>query len=76
MNTTVVQILIWGGAAITLVGLALLMICILRVTKAKRSGASDDALSAVLQSVVPLNLGGLCLSALGLILVVTGLFLG
>ena len=51
------------------------MLCIARVARAKQATLSEDDLAAMLQSVVPLNLGGLCLSALGLIMVVTGLVL-
>ena len=68
--------LIWGGALVSLVGLSGLLYCIFKVAKAKRSAIDDDALKAVLQSIVPINLGALLLSVLGLILVVIGVFSG
>ncbi|MBT7906229.1 MAG: hypothetical protein HN582_01875 [Marinovum sp.] len=68
--------LIWGGALVSLVGLSGLIYCIFKVAKAKRSAIDDDALKAVLQSIVPINLGALLLSVLGLILVVIGVFFG
>ena len=68
--------LIWGGALVSLVGLSGLLYCIFKVAKAKRSAIDDDALKAVLQSIVPINLGALLLSVLGLILVVIGVFFG
>ena len=70
------QALIWAGAALTLLGLLGLGYCILRATKAKRSGLDDTAMRAELQRVVAINLGAVGLSALGLAAVVTGILLG
>lgn len=70
------EMLIWGGAAVSLVGLAGLILCILRVSRARRQGLNDDAMRAELQKVVPLNLGALFLSVIGLMMVVIGIFLG
>ncbi|MBM1813604.1 hypothetical protein [Pseudosulfitobacter pseudonitzschiae] len=70
------DLLIWAGAAISLIGLAGLVWCIIRVARAKRAQLDDEAMRAVLQSVVPLNLGALFVSAFGLMLVVLGIFLG
>jgi hypothetical protein len=67
--------LVWTGAAITLIGIALLVICIVRVIRARRAGLPEDALKARLQSVVALNLGALAISAIGLMCVIVGLFL-
>ncbi len=69
------EMLIWLGAAVTLVGLALLIWCILRVMKARRAGLSDDALRTELQRILPLNTGALFLSVIGLMLVVLGIAL-
>ena len=68
--------LIWVGALVSLIGLSGLFYCIFKVARAKRSAMDDEALKAVLQSVVPVNLGSLLLSVLGLILVVIGVFFG
>jgi hypothetical protein len=70
------QALIWAGAALTLLGVAGLVYCVLRALKARRAGLPDDALRAELQRVVLINLGALGLSFLGLMLVVLGIFLG
>lgn len=70
------DLLVWAGAAISLVGLLGLIWCIVRVTRAKRAQLDDDAMRAVLKNVVPLNLGALFVSAFGLMLVVLGIFLG
>lgn len=70
------QMLIWAGAALTLIGLGGLIYCILRATRAKRSGLDDTAMRAELQRVVTINLAAVGLSALGLAAVVTGILLG
>ncbi|MFY0690986.1 MAG: hypothetical protein JXR14_03590 [Paracoccaceae bacterium] len=70
------QFLIPIGSIVTMIGLAGLLWCILRVAKAKKSGLSDDELRAALQSTVTLNLGALFLSAIGLMMVVIGITLG
>lgn len=72
----VFDILIWAGAAISLVGLAGLIWCIVRVLRAKRADLDEAAMRAVLQRVLPMNLGALFLSVIGLMMVVVGIFLG
>ena len=61
---------------ILVLGLAGLIWCILRVAKARRSGIDEEALRAVLQSTVALNLGALFMSVIGLMMVVIGVLLG
>lgn len=73
---TIFDILIWVGAALTAGGLALLIWCILRVMGARRRNLDDEAMRALLQKVMPTNLGALALSAIGLMLVVVGILLG
>ena len=68
--------LIWLGAAVSLAGLAGLVWCIIRVWKARRAGLSEAELRAVLQKVLPMNLGALFLSVTGLMMVVVGILLG
>ncbi len=70
------EIMIWAGAGISLIGLAGLIWSIVRVFRARRANLPDDELRAVLQSVLPLNLGALFLSVIGLMLVVVGVLLG
>lgn len=70
------QSLIWIGAALTVVGLAGLVYCILRASRAKRAGLDDAAMRAELQRVVTINLAAVGVSALGLAAVVTGILLG
>lgn len=69
-------ILIPIGAAVTLLGLAGLIWCILRVARARKAGLGDEALRGVMQKTIALNLGALFLSVIGLMMVVVGLLLG
>ena len=67
--------IIWTGTAISLLGLCVLVYCIIRVSRAKRSGMDDEAMRAELKKVVPLNLGALFISVIGLMMVIVGIFL-
>ncbi|WP_114964432.1 hypothetical protein [Alkalilacustris brevis] len=67
--------LIWAGALLTLCGVAGLGWCVVYALKARSAGLGDDELRARLQRAVAINLGALAVSALGLIMVVAGIFL-
>ncbi|MCP9481659.1 hypothetical protein NNA36_06745 [Shimia sp. CNT1-13L.2] len=69
------QWLVWGGALVSLIGLCGLVLSIVKVAKARNAGLSDEDLRAAVQKVMPLNLGSLFLSVIGLMLVILGLFL-
>ena len=69
------EILIWIGAGLTLLGVFGLLLCVLLALRAKRSPLGEEAIKSALQKVVALNLGALLLSGLGLMAVVTGIFL-
>ncbi|WP_116131153.1 hypothetical protein [Tropicimonas sp. IMCC34043] len=69
------EYLIWAGAAVSVLGLLGLMGCILTVARAKAQGLDEAALKARLQKVVALNLASLLVSALGLMMVIVGIFL-
>ncbi|MTD98882.1 hypothetical protein GIY56_01110 [Paracoccus sp. YIM 132242] len=68
--------LIWGGAALTLAGVAALVWCILTVARARKAGLDDAALRERMRPVLAVNMGALALSMIGLLLVVTGIVLG
>jgi hypothetical protein len=68
--------LIWGGATISVLGLLGLMWCVAVVWQARRAKLADAEMRAVLQRVLPRNLGALFLSVIGLMLVIVGIFLG
>lgn len=68
--------LIWTGAAVSLLGVAGLMYCIVIAARAKRAGLDDDTMRSRLKKLVILNMAALFVSALGLMLVVLGIMLG
>ena len=68
--------LVWIGAIVSLLGLAGLVWCIVRVWNARKAGLGDDELRVVLQKVVPVNSAALFLSVIGLMMVVIGILLG
>ncbi|MEJ6478531.1 MAG: hypothetical protein ACI86S_002381 [Paracoccaceae bacterium] len=68
--------LIWIGAGISVIGLIGIIASIVMVTKAKRAGLDDDVLRTRVQSILPLNLGALFLSVIGLMCVIVGIILG
>lgn len=73
--SAVINLVIWAGAAISALGLIGIVYCIIRVARAKRAKLSDEAMREVLRSTLPLNLGALFLSVIGLMMVVVGIFL-
>lgn len=68
--------LIWSGAAVSCMGLLGLIVSIIRVNRARKVGLDDEGLRAAVQKVLPLNLGSLFLSVIGLMMVIVGIFLG
>lgn len=69
------QVLVWAGALVSLAGVAGLTYCVLRALRVRKSGMGDDEMRAALQSIVVINMAALGVSALGLMLVVLGIFL-
>ena len=69
------EILIWIGSILSLIGLVGLLWCIKTVLKAKKAAVSDEELRMSLQKVVPFNMAALFLSAIGLMLVILGIML-
>ena len=69
------EILIWIGSILSILGLIGLLWCIKTVIKAKKLADSDEELRTSLQKVVPLNMAALFLSAIGLVLVILGIML-
>ena len=69
------EILIWIGSILSLLGLVGLFWCINTVLRAKKTAGSDEELRVSLQKVVPLNMAALFLSAIGLMLVILGILL-
>ena len=64
------------GAALSLLGIIGLMLCIAKVVKAKKRSLSDEEMRAELAAVMHINLGSLFLSAVGLMTVAIGIAVG
>ncbi len=69
------ELFIWIGSILSILGLIGLFWCIKTVLKAKKLATSDEQLRGTLQKVVPLNMASLFLSAIGLMLVILGILL-
>ncbi|MDE0850205.1 hypothetical protein [Yoonia sp.] len=68
--------LVWIGASLSTIGLVGIIYSIVAVTSAKRAGLDDDVLRARLTKILPVNIGSLLVSILGLMMVVVGVLLG
>lgn len=68
--------MIWIGAALTLVGVAGLVYCVIIALRAKKAQLPDDQMRAVLQRAVVLNMAALAVSGIGLMCVVFAVMLG
>ena len=66
---------IWGGAALSLIGVATLLWCIVLALRARRANLPEPDMRARLQRVVVLNMAALAISGLGLMAVVVGIIL-
>ena len=69
------ELLIWMGSILSILGLVGLFWCIKTVLQAKKLATTDDELRSSLRRAVPLNMASLFLSALGLMLVILGIML-
>lgn len=69
------EILVWVGAALAALGVAGVAWSALIVVRARREGLADEALRARVARALPLNLGSLLLSFLGLMAVIVGVIL-
>lgn len=69
------DMVIWGGAILTTFGVLALMWCILRVARAKRANLTDQGMRVVMGRVLVVNMAALAASTIGLMAVVTGIFL-
>lgn len=69
------EMLIWIGAAISLLGVLGLLYCVYRAFSLRKAGLSEDQARLVMQRVVVINMAALGVSALGLMTVILGIFL-
>jgi hypothetical protein len=72
-STSIFEMIIWAGATVSVIGLLGIVWCIIRVARARRADLSDEEMQSTLQAVLPMNLGALFLSIIGLIMVGLGI---
>ena len=72
----VFDIVIWGGAVLTLAGLTGILWCIWAVWRARKQGLDEASFRARMQRVVAVNMAALAASVLGLMAVLLGIMLG
>lgn len=70
------EIVVWIGAAMSVIGLIGIGYSVVMVTRAKRANLSEADMRARLAKVLPVNLGALFVSVLGLMTVAVGIMLG
>jgi len=70
------DVLIWIGAAVSLIGVGLLVWCMVDAVRARRAKLPDGEMRTRLQRVVLVNLVAMGISGLGLMMVIAGIFLG
>ena len=64
------------GVILTLLGLVGLIVVVTRANRARKEGLSSEEMQARLKALIPMNLGSLFVSTIGLMCVILGLFLG
>jgi hypothetical protein len=67
--------LIWGGTAVTLIGVAVLVGCAVAAARSGREGPDEEALKRRLQPLFAWNYAALGVALIGLMMVVVGLIL-
>ena len=68
--------MIWGGAALSVLGLTDILWSIVTVWKAKRADLTDEELRERIKKAMPINMGALFVSVIGLMSVIMGISLG
>ena len=70
------DILIWAGAFITLIGFLGILYTLVSAVRGRKAAKTDDELRIMMQRLTPYNLGAFFLSVIGLMTVVIGVILG
>lgn len=70
------ELLVGIGTIVTILGLAGVIWSLVSVARARRAQLGEDALRARMKQILPVNMGALFLSFLGLMIVVVGVILG
>jgi len=69
------QNLVWIGAIVSVIGLCGIVYSVILVLRARRAKLSDADLRARIGKVLPISLGALFLSTIGLMMVIVGIIL-
>ena len=70
------QNLVWIGAAVSVIGLCGIIYSVVLVIRARRASLEDAEMRSRIAKVLPINLGALFLSTIGLMMVIVGIILG
>jgi len=70
------EIVVWIGAVLSGLGLIGIIYSIVAVARAKRANLPDEDLRARISKILPINLGALFVSMIGLMAVIIGVMLG
>ncbi len=68
--------LVWGGAALCVAGLAGIVWSAVMVARARRTATDEADLKARVAAMLPVNMGALFVAVLGLMAVIVGISLG
>ena len=67
------DLVIWGGALVSMIGLFGIVYCIVMVFKAKKADLPEDEMRTRLKTLVLINMVALFVSVIGLMIVVAGI---
>lgn len=67
--------LIWIGAALSVLGVIGIVASIVRVARAKKAKLDDAEMRARISKILPINMGALFVSMIGLMMVIVGIVL-
>ncbi len=70
------EFVVWIGAALSALGMVGIFYSIFAVARAKRANLPDEELRARISAILPINLGALFISMIGLMAVVLGVMFG
>lgn len=70
------EVVVASGAAVALLGIALLVWCMLKASRIRKAGSDGPEIEAELRRLILFNMAGVGLGFLGLAIVLAGLLLG
>ena len=70
-----IDMLIWFGAALSVLGMIGIVASIVMVARAKKAKLDDAEMRARISKILPVNMGALFVSMIGLMMVILGIVL-